>query len=137
VLRRLATPRWLLRHALVVAVVVTFTALARWQFRRATGGNALSWGYTLEWPLFAGFVVAMWVRAVRDELRGTGAGTPRREPPPPIRRVTPPIRQATPGGEPPTDRVPGADEDPDLAEYNRYLAWLAAHPDRGPGDYPG
>ena len=29
------------------------------------------------------------------------------------------------------------DEDPELAAYNRYLAWLNAHPGASPRDYPG
>ena len=33
--------------------------------------------------------------------------------------------------------VPTDDGDPELAAYNRYLAWLAAHPGAGPADYPG
>lgn len=121
-LRRLVTPRWLLRHALVAALVVTFLALARWQFRRATGGNALSWGYTLEWPLFAAFVVAMWVRTLRDELRSVRPGAPPSPPAPIARPPSPPVRPD--------------DGDQELVAYNRYLAWLAADPDRRPGDYP-
>jgi hypothetical protein len=27
-------------------------------------------------------------------------------------------------------------DDPQLAAYNRYLAWLAANPDRSSADYP-
>jgi hypothetical protein len=127
-IRRLLTPRWLLRHTAVVVLVVAFCALAGWQFGRATGGNTLSWGYTLEWPLFAGFVVAMWVRAVRDELRspgGGGEGTAA-----PISR--PPI--SCPVGQRPQRPDPVADE---LDSYNDYLAWLNANPGRRPGDYPG
>jgi hypothetical protein len=114
----------------VVALVVAFAGLARWQYLRATGGNSLSWAYALEWPLFAGFVVAMWVRAVRDELREAGGGA--RPQPPPIAR--PALRPPVGAGQP---AVPGqpADDDPDVAAYNRYLAWLAADPDRRPGDY--
>jgi hypothetical protein len=33
----------------------------------------------VQWVLFAGFVVFFWVRMLRDDLRGTDAGAPRRE----------------------------------------------------------
>lgn len=128
-MRRLLTPRWLLWHVLVAAAVVVFLGLARWQYGRAIGGNTLSWAYTLQWPLFAGFVVAMWVRTARDELRRV-----RDEPPPP---APPPIapRPARPARRP--RAVDPEPDDPELAAYNRYLAWLNANPDRKPSEYPG
>ena len=43
--------------------------LGDWQFRRAIGGNPLSWAYTFEWPVFAIFGAVFWVKTVRDELR--------------------------------------------------------------------
>jgi hypothetical protein len=33
--------------------------------------------------------------------------------------------------------APATDDDPELAAYNDYLSWLAAHPEARPGDYPG
>jgi hypothetical protein len=30
------------------------------EIHRAVGGNALSWAYVFEWPLFAGFAIYMW-----------------------------------------------------------------------------
>ena len=44
--------------------------LGHWQFHRAESGNALSWGYTFEWPLFAAFALVFYVRTVLDEVRG-------------------------------------------------------------------
>ena len=56
---------------------------------RAQGGNAISWGYAFEWPLFALFTLALWIRQMRLELRkdrpedeGSRRGKP--EPPPMI-----------------------------------------------------
>ena len=135
--RRLLTPRWLLRHAAVLVLVVTFCALARWQFLRASAGNTLSWGYTLEWPLFAGFVIAMWVHAVREELRSTGAGGPRRSLPP---ISLPPSSTSGTGvgaGAQDSGTGTGTEVDDELSAYNRYLAWLKADPDRRASDYPG
>src|ERR1700733_15343612 len=67
--RFLIQPRWLGWH---VAMVVSFWGmlwLGDWQFHRALAGNALSWAYTFEWPLFAGFAVVFWARTIRDEFR--------------------------------------------------------------------
>jgi hypothetical protein len=114
------TPRWLLRSALAVALVVAFLWLGWWQVGRAAHGNLLSYGYAIEWPVFAGFVGFVWYREFRRE-RGT-----RPEPTPP------PLRSTRPA--PATDAAHEAD-DPQLAAYNRYLAWLAANPDARPRDY--
>jgi hypothetical protein len=36
---------------------------------------------------------------------------------------------------PPPPLVVDDEDDPQLAAYNRYLAWLAANPDRKPSEY--
>lgn len=69
-MKRLTTVPWLLRHLGMIVLVVTFCALGWWQLDRGRAGNALSWGYAFEWPLFAGFVVLIWAREVRNALRG-------------------------------------------------------------------
>ena len=56
----------LARHALALVLTGGCLALGWWQLDRASSGNTLSWAYTLEWPLFALFVVWVWVRAARD-----------------------------------------------------------------------
>ena len=43
--------------------------LGDWQLHRALSGNALSWAYTFEWPLFSGFAVVFWAKTIRDEFR--------------------------------------------------------------------
>ena len=120
-MRRLLTPRWLARHAVAIGLVVAFGWLGWWQYGRATGGNNLSWAYTFQWPLFALFVLVLWVKMMRDGTRVEGAGP--RQQRPPLRPMTPPPVQH--------------DDDPELSAYNRYLAWLAANPDRRPSEYPG
>ena len=72
-MRRLASPGWLLKHAIVLALVAAFLILGWWQFGRAKQGNALSLGYTFEWPFFAAFVIFMWVREIRITLYGPPA----------------------------------------------------------------
>jgi DNA-binding transcriptional regulator of glucitol operon len=115
-------------------MVATFLALGWWQAGRAADGNMLSWGYTFEWPLFAIFAVALWIREMRQALRRDRPGSeqPPVTPAGPVRRG--PVitrRAATP---------PNAVEDssdPRLAAYNRYLAWLNEHPTAKPSDFPG
>ena len=72
--RFLISRKWLLWHVTAVLGVWGMAWMGDWQFRRAMGGNALSWAYTFEWPLFAGFGVVFWAKTVRDEFRIRRAG---------------------------------------------------------------
>jgi DNA-binding transcriptional regulator of glucitol operon len=120
--RFLLTPRWLAWLGFVIAAVVGMLWLGLWQFRRAESGNALSWGYTFEWPLFAAFAVVFYVRTVIDEARGR-RGT--RDSPGPAAAADPPA--GLPGTAPATAAPAGSEEapDPELDEYNAYLARLS------------
>ncbi|PZW01688.1 hypothetical protein SAMN05443287_10354 [Micromonospora phaseoli] len=73
-MKRLWTPAWIARHVAMVVLVITFLGLGWWQVSRAAAGNAISWGYAVEWPIFAGFVVFVWWREVRHAL-GDGSTT--------------------------------------------------------------
>jgi DNA-binding transcriptional regulator of glucitol operon len=140
-MKGLWTPAWIARHLAAIVLVLGFLALGWWQFHRASGGNSLSWGYTFEWPVFAGFVVFMWIREIQHERQGPPdpvpkdaepATHPQRLPGEPVtvgRPVRVPARPAATAGD--------VTDDPTLAAYNDYLAWLAAHPNARPGDYPG
>jgi hypothetical protein len=154
--RFLISRKWLLWHATAALGVWGMAWMGDWQFHRAMGGNALSWAYTFEWPLFAAFGVVFWVKTVRDEFRirragldpnlaeagvadmiqlpaGLGleqAGTFQAGGPPADVRWT-----GAPGAEPvlasawraQMARVAAEREaDPELAEYNAYLARLNA-----------
>ncbi len=61
------TPKWLAWHAFTVAAVLGMLWLGDWQFRRAESGNALSWAYTFEWPIFAAFGIVFWAKTIIDE----------------------------------------------------------------------
>ncbi len=136
-MRRLATPGWLLCHVVMVALVITFLRLGWWQLSRAEGGNGLSIGYTLEWPLFSAFVVIVWLREVRVALRAGRAEAP---------AVEEPAQERVPDGvsrfDPTAARAAraalsestDAAGDPD-SDYNQYLTWLAKHPNARTGDY--
>jgi len=130
--RRLLTPGWLAWHALMVVAVATMLALGAWQFSRATAGNTLSWGYTLQWPVFAGFTVFIWAREVRRVFRGEPDHRPAPGGP---ARPGPVVTRSGASG--PAEAAYDDSDDPELAAYNRYLAWLSAHPGARPVDYPG
>ena len=131
-MRKVLTPGWLVGHALMLVAVATMLALAAWQLSRATAGNTLSWGYTLQWPVFAGFTVFLWAREVRRVVR-SGAAASAGEPP--GARVGAPV--VTRGASGPAEAAYDDSDDPELAAYNRYLAWLSANPGARPVDYPG
>ncbi len=67
--RFLIAPHWLGWHLLMVVSFWGMLWLGDWQLHRALTGNGLSWAYTFEWPLFAGFAVVFWAKTIRDEFR--------------------------------------------------------------------
>jgi DNA-binding transcriptional regulator of glucitol operon len=127
----------------MVVLTAACLVLGWWQIDRARGGNALSFGYAIEWPAFAIFVVFVWYREIRNQRAGT--------PPEPVRISEPVLVRAKDAAltapavnaAPPVDvatalvdeAVPVDEADPELAEYNRLLAWLAANPGSRPSDY--
>jgi hypothetical protein len=125
-MRRLLTPGWLACHLLALVLVVGMLWLAAWQLSRAAGGNALSWGYLFQWPVFAGFVGFVWAREVRRVLRRSDTDGP-----------APAGRGPVITRRPATSLAYDDSGDPELAAYNRYLRWLAANPAARPIDYPG
>jgi hypothetical protein len=68
----LITPRWLAWHAFAVLAAWGMLWLGDWQFHRAEGGNALSWAYTFEWPIFTIFGVVFWGKTIVDEWKAAG-----------------------------------------------------------------
>ena len=97
--------------------------LGDWQFHRAMAGNGLSWAYTFEWPLFAGFGIVFWARTVRDEFR-LRAGN-RWRPGRAAEAASGPVLPAGIGTRPIEQPADDAD-DAELASYNAYLAKLNA-----------
>ena len=144
--------RWLSRRALVchlllVVIVSGCLVAGYWQFRRATGGNTLSWAYTFEWPVFALIAAVGWwqlihedpadVQARKDERarRAKEVGPPTMAPIPAPERLmltttTGPGLAAGPGSASATEveeaTVQTVEEAAaSLSAYNDYLATLA------------
>jgi DNA-binding transcriptional regulator of glucitol operon len=125
----------------VIAAAATCLALGWWQWGRfeSAHGTAQNLGYALQWPLFAGFFVWAYFRFVHLEREAQETESPQTEPP----QVTAGAPDAPPGqrrkhteAAAPREIPPGIlperpavrqEQDPVLAEYNRYLAELHAH----------
>jgi DNA-binding transcriptional regulator of glucitol operon len=113
--RFLLRPRWLGWHLAMVVSVAGMLALGWWQYRRAMAGNALSWAYTFEWPIFAIFAVVFWAKTIRDEFS-----------PPDTDEAADRAVYAVGAASEARGKevVVWEPEDPDLAAYNAYLAKL-------------
>ncbi|RSM71634.1 hypothetical protein DMB66_07245 [Actinoplanes sp. ATCC 53533] len=127
------SPRWLLGHIVVCGLFLLFIRLGWWQLRSAMSGHVLSIGYALQWPVFAGFGVFVWVRAIRQHA-AEQAATPSAGKPLPaantsmnwtFSRDSPPPTPSRPAQGMPAD-------DPELMHYNEMLEWLRADPRRHP-----
>jgi hypothetical protein len=149
--RRYFTPRCLGLHVILLILLPTFALLTQWQLSRALGGNTLSWAYTFEWPLFAGYAIYVWWQLIHESgvTRGarrralageTTVGDGHDEPGWALsggrRRnvaiaASHPIDEGEGGhGERFVEQTP--EEAAALAEYNRYLAELSASDERHP-----
>lgn len=125
-LRLVLSPRWIAWHLLTLGAMVTCGFLAAWQWHRAGSalGSALNVGYGLQWPVFAVFFGWIWWRMLRIEVTRLQEAAP---------QTSGEVASPSAPGEPsPFAHRPGAvravsdAEDPELAEYNRMLAALAA-----------
>ncbi|HTS98704.1 MAG TPA: hypothetical protein VMI33_19010 [Streptosporangiaceae bacterium] len=117
----LVTPKWLAWHAFAVVAILGMLWLGDWQFHRAESGNALSWAYTFEWPIFAIFGVVFWAKTIRDELKppAPAGQAEEAELPAGARSAPGPAGAAGHSGQAGDEA-----EDPELAAYNAYLARL-------------
>ncbi|HEY0168177.1 MAG TPA: hypothetical protein VGB75_14130 [Jatrophihabitans sp.] len=63
--------KWLLLHAVTIAVCAGMIWLGLWQWRAAVrrGDDLRNYAYALQWWAFVGFTVLMWFRIVNDHLR--------------------------------------------------------------------
>jgi hypothetical protein len=136
----LITPHWLAWHAFAVLAAWGMLWLGDWQFHRAEGGNALSWAYTFEWPIFVIFGVVFWGKTIADEFKARAAadqpGTS-----PTASSAAAAADLALPAAAHTAASADDFDdeEDPELAAYNAYLAGLSSgrKPGRFTGGQPG
>ena len=134
--RFLYQPRWIAWHLLVFAAFWGMLWLGDWQYHRAMGGNGLSWAYTFEWPLFAGFAVVFWIRTIKDEFQQRRGGVTEADllaAAMEQARATLPSGAMLPNGALPEgilvrmlEQQDAEADDPELASYNAYLAKLNA-----------
>jgi hypothetical protein len=121
----LVTPRWLGWHAFAVVAVLGMLWLGDWQFHRAEGGNALSWAYTFEWPIFAIFGLVFWAKTIRDEFNPPAAADHSEDMELPASAGS----GAASGRVAVASGARGGDseeaDDPELVAYNAYLARLS------------
>jgi len=124
----LITPRWLAWHAFAVCAAWGMLWLGDWQFHRAEGGNALSWAYTFEWPIFTIFGVVFWAKTIIDEYRSSGGSAGLSLRAIPVLRRGAEALNLPAGAHAPeahtADQDDEASDDPELAAYNAYLARL-------------
>jgi hypothetical protein len=120
----LLTPRWLAWHLFVVVAFWGMLWLGDWQLHRALGGNGLSWAYTFEWPLFAGFGVVFWARTVRDEFRARRGPTSAEVAAAAAEAAAPALPAGV--GTRPIEAPADDADDAELASYNAYIAKLNA-----------
>jgi hypothetical protein len=134
----LIKPRWLAWHAFAVVAFWGMLWLGDWQFHRAEGGNALSWAYTFEWPIFAVLGAMFWGKTIIDEWRGPDYVPKKKRPEAAVSPAGPrdPFAVLPDGAHLAADHDEGADADPELAAYNAYLAKLNKEV-RGHGKWHG
>jgi hypothetical protein len=121
--RRWFTTRALVAHAALVVWVPGCAVACWWQIGIALSGDSLGWIYSVMWPCFAVFGSVFWWHFVHDDPDTVGRRGLRR------------LQQAAAVSVEQTDvEAPDAGaaalaraeaEDPQLAEYNAYLAALA------------
>lgn len=102
----------LLTVALIATVSICLLA-GWWQIHRAISGNLLSYGYAVEWPVFAVIAVVMWWQLLHPgskEVADQGAAPPRETL---DRRAAAPLQRHR------------MEEDPQLRQYNDDLLALA------------
>jgi DNA-binding transcriptional regulator of glucitol operon len=111
-------------HLTAIIVVPGCLVAGWWQVHRALSGNALSWAYSVEWPVFAGYGVYLWWKLVHERPAEPANETVAADGdlPAPDGRLA----DVEAVEHENLQREDLASEDDELAAYNRYLAELSA-----------
>ena len=118
-MKAFVSPKWLGWHALLLASLVVLGRIGLWQWDKARAQDDWqNYGYAVQWWLFAGFAVFLWVKLVLDELDPERVRTRSTEEPAPV------------DPRPTAAAVEEPQDDDELAAYNRHLAWLAENGSR-------
>ena len=116
--RTFLSPRWLGWHALLLVTLVVLGRVGWWQLEKARDvGDWQNYGYAVQWWLFAGFAVFLWIKMMLDELDPTrveARDADARAPQPVVPERTQPQAPA-----------PADEDDDELAAVDRHLARLA------------
>jgi hypothetical protein len=147
--RRWFSRRAIVFHLLLLVIVPGCLVAGWWQVHRAMQGNLLSYGYAVEWPIFAIAAVVGWWQLIMEDpadVEGRRQERIRRAQPRKALLATPellaanqaalerhraqlPAPEATGGDLAVIERSDGAlvrvEQGDDLASYNAYLATLA------------
>lgn len=117
--------RALVSHVVLVVWTVGCAVATWWQVHVALSGDSLGWIYSVMWPCFAVFAVIFWWHFIHDDPDTTGRrGLRRLEDAAELDTLPQRIRADAALEEAEAD-------DPELAEYNAYLAALARDGRRG------
>ena len=108
--------RSLLLHLAVIIWVPGCILAGWWQVTVALSGNALSYLYSVEWPVFAIFGAVVWWHAIHDDPSSVGARA--------LARARAKMTEEAQKGQGVTRRL-REQEDERLAAYNDYLAELS------------
>jgi hypothetical protein len=130
--------RWLPRHVLALVLIAALILLGRWQWdvSESPRGGLQNLLYAFQWWAMAGMVVYGWWRLLRDDVYGrpaAGLTTARRVMTPDDSSwdtfdIAPSGIDAFASLTPQT--ADDRDPDPELADYNDYLARLNARSER-------
>ncbi|HVV31385.1 MAG TPA: hypothetical protein VHC41_10950 [Mycobacteriales bacterium] len=129
------TPRWIggLLFCLTAAAVCGVLGYWQWDVAQARHGSLQNTAYAFNWWLFSFLFVAFWFKALHDTTHRPAGHAHRPRPAVPVPRlpdrdprVALPARAAALIQAP----LPTPEEDPDVAEWNDWLAELNANPRR-------
>lgn len=143
------TPRWIGGGLFCLTAAAVCGFLGHWQWDVAQHGSLQNTAYAFNWWLFSALFIGFWFKALRDTAHrdavgeGASAAAARMGPVSgPLPQLVPMAgrglagaalrlpREREPAPDVPRPPIPTAEEDPDVAAWNDWLAELNAEPKR-------